>query len=399
MKQENRAGEVRMTIKAKSAALWMVFLAATASAQPQSFTVITTFEPGLAIVSHGAPILDSAGNVYSASGAGGAPCTIYQGCGFIFRVDPTGKITILYNFKGQPDGAEPLTPLALDNAGNVYGLTEVGGTYNYGTVFKVDPAGTETVLYSFAGPPDGANPFGGLIRDAAGNLYGTTSQGGVSNCFGLGCGTVFEFTTKGKEKILYHFTGGTDGGVPWAAPLLVGGVLYGTTNVGGNLSCQPGGNAAQGCGTVFKLQKGVETVLHSFNDTPDGGFPVSSVVRDASGNLYGTTQEGGDPNCNGGFGCGVAYKLDPPGAETVLHTFEAQDDGWILDAGLVFDQGNNLFGMTELGGGIFRIDSSGNFSVVYPLNNTSGDGGTTMVRDNEGNLWGIFNSEVFEFTP
>ena len=388
-----------MMSRAISAVIVAMCVGAIASAQPPSFTVITTFEQGVATASHGAPVLDSAGNLYSAAGFGGAPCNLYQGCGFVFRVDPTGKSVILYNFKGQPDGAEPLMPLVLDKAGNVYGLTEVGGTYNYGTIFKVDPAGNETVLYSFAGPPDGATPFDGVISDAAGNLYGTTSQGGTGNCFGSGCGTVFEFTTKGKEKVLYNFLGGTDGGVPWAAPLLVSGVLYGTTNIGGDLSCQPSGNSAQGCGTVFKLQKGVETVIHAFNDTPDGGFPIASVVRDASGNLYGTTQEGGDANCNGGFGCGVAFKVDPSGTETVLHTFEAQADGWILDAGLVFDQGSNLFGTTVLGGGIFRIDSSGNFSVVYPLNNQDGNGATTMVRDAEGNLWGVFNGEVFEFIP
>jgi len=287
----------------------------------------------------------------------------------------------------------------LDGPGNPYGSTEFGGTSNFGTVFKVDSSGQETVLHSFAGPPnDGEHPFGGLFRSSSGSLYGTTSEGGRGTCFGAGCGTVFKVSPQGKESVLYRFTGGADGATPWSIPLVVGGVLYGTTVDGGNVKCQPSGNTAAGCGTVFKLEKGKETVLYSFNNGPDGGFPVAGVVRDAAGNLYGTTENGGDLNCSAPFGCGVAYKVDPSGHETVLHTFEGQQDGELLQAALVFD-GADLYGSTVIGGGIFRIDSSGNFAVLVPLNNPVGNGASTMVLDNEGNLYGTFGSEVFEFTP
>jgi uncharacterized repeat protein (TIGR03803 family) len=323
-----------------------------------------------------------------------------QGCGFIYRVDPTGKATVLYDFLGQPDGSTPLPGLVLDSVGNAYGTTEYGGAYNQGTIFKLDMAGKETVLYSFVGSPhDGAQPYGNLARDSKGNLYGTTLMGGIGNCFGAGCGIVFKLDRTGKETVLYRFRGGADGGVPWAGLLLAGGTLYGTTNVGGNLDCQPPGNGAPGCGTVFKVAKNRETVLYKFSLARDGGFPVAGVIRDAAGNLYGTTEDGGDLNCqpNPTYGCGVVFKLDPSGNETVLHTFEGQQDGYLLHAGLVLDRGD-LYGTTLIGGGIFQIDSSGNFAVMHPLTQ-SGTGPSTMIRDDQGNLYGTNGGEVFRFTP
>ncbi len=385
-----------MTAKVICIPLIFAVSAVVASAQPQSFTVLTTVEQGLAPTNNGAMVRDAAGNLFSASAFGGLQsCNQGEGCGFIYRVDPTGKFNVIYNFQGPPDGVNPEAPLVLDSAGNLYGVTVYGGAHNYGTIFKLDHAGNETVLYSFAGPSkDGENPYGGVIRDASGNLYGTTAQGGIGKCFGAGCGTVFKFSVTGKETVLYRFTGGADGSSPVSTLLLVGGVLYGTTVSGGNVKCQPPGNAVVGCGTVFKLEKGTETVLYTFNNGPDGGFPVAGVVSDAAGNLYGTTEDGGDLNC----GCGVAYKVDTSGHETVLHTFKGLQDGEFLQSALVFD-GTNLYGSTLIGGGIFRIDSSGNFAVVHPLSNQVGNGPSTMLRDDEGNLYGIFESGVFEFTP
>jgi uncharacterized repeat protein (TIGR03803 family) len=376
----------------------IVMIIAASSGYAQIFTELATV-PEFAAATNGQPVRDTVGNLYSASGFGGLQtCMQGEGCGFILKVDPTGKPTVLYRFQGQPDGATPLPGLVLDNAGNIYGTTESGGTFNFGTVFKLDVSGNETVLHSFAGPPnDGEQPFSGLIPDSQGNLYGTTAEGGLGTCFGAGCGTVYRITPAGKETVLYRFTGGTDGAEPWASLLLVGGTLYGTTVDGGNLKCQGPGNAAAGCGTVFKLDKTGETVLYSFNDGTDGGFPVPGVVRDPAGNLYGATEDGGDLSCNSGFGCGVAYKLDPSGNETVLHTFEGLQDGETVHAGLVFDQ-DNLYGSTLVGGGIFQIDMSGNFSVVYTLN-SNGTGPSTMIRDSEGNLYGTYSDEFFRFTP
>lgn len=283
--------------------------------------------------------------------------------------------------------------LVRDGSGNLYGTTEYGGTYNFGAVFKLDPEGNETILHSFAGSPnDGEAPFAGLIADSQGNLYGSTSDGG------LGYGTVFKVTPAGKETVLYRFNGGTDGAVPWGASLLLsGGALYGTTLVGGNTSgiCQ-GQGFVPGCGTVFKLDENGETVLHSFIGT-DGLGPVAGVIRDSGGNLYGTTTSGGDLTCNSGFGCGVVYKLDSSGNETILHTFEAQQDGQTPTAALTFDQGV-LYGSSEgifQGGGIFQVNSSGNFAMVYAL----AAGTSTMIRDSEGNLYGIYNGQVFRFAP
>src|SRR5260221_8834378 len=147
---------------------------------------------------------------------------------------------------------------------------------------------TFTVLHSFKGGTDGESPVGGVVRDAAGNLYGTTEYGGGVTCFFQdGCGTVFKLDTTGKETVLYSFTGGTDGAIPFAGLIRdASGNLYGTTEYGGDLTC----NSGVGCGTVFKVDTtGKETVVCSFTGGADGSDPDASVIRDAAGNLYGTT--------------------------------------------------------------------------------------------------------------
>ena len=177
---------------------------------------------------------DTKGNLYgttSQGGVTGGACGSL-GCGVVFKLDTTGKETVLYSFAGEPtDGADPMAGLILDVSGNLYGTTSQGGTSNFGTVFKLDTTGKETVLYSFTGKPtDGADPMAGLVLDAAGNLYGTTSQGGTSSNFG----TVFKLGTTGKETVLYSFTGGpSDGADPMAGLVLdAAGNLYGTTSQG-----------------------------------------------------------------------------------------------------------------------------------------------------------------------
>src|SRR5271165_6495671 len=175
--------------------------------------------------------------------------------------------TVLYSFAGGTDGAIPFAGLVQDAQGNLYGTTTQGGgglgceTQGCGTVFKVDTTGNETVLYSFTGTGgDGGNPYAGLVRDTQGNLYGTTNQGGTS-----GDGTVFKVDTTGKETVLYNFTGPPDGALPYAGLVQdAQGNLYGTTGAGG----------ASGRGTVFKVDTtGKETVLYSFNYDPDGALP------------------------------------------------------------------------------------------------------------------------------
>ena len=228
-------------------------------------------------------------------------------------------LRVLHAFT-KSDGANPYAGLIRDAKGNLYGTTLFGGNPGGGTVFKLDTKGTEKVLYGFAGGNDGAQPYAGLVLDPAGTLYGTTFFGGTGNgnsCAG-GCGTLFKVTKAGKETVLHSFCSVdncADGGSPIAGLVLdKKGNLYGATNVGG----------AHDLGTVFKLDKsGKETVLHSFaGGMTDGANPYYvGLLMDEAGNLYGATLLGGDLSCNAGVGCGVVFKVDTNGRETVLHRF------------------------------------------------------------------------------
>jgi uncharacterized repeat protein (TIGR03803 family) len=199
---------------------------------------------------------------------------------------------------------------------------------------------TFTVLHRFTGN-DGSFPEAGLVRDAAGNLYGTTLNGGDQNCSG-GCGSVFKLDKTSKETILYSFTGGSDGEYPNAGLVRdEAGNLYGTTVAGGVSGT--GCPEYTTCGVVFKLDTtGKETVLYTFTGGADGGTSYARLVRDSAGNLYGTTAGGG------AFASGVVFKLDATGHETVLHTFTGGADGGLPYAGLVRDSAGNLYGATLL---------------------------------------------------
>jgi uncharacterized repeat protein (TIGR03803 family) len=302
---------------------------------------------------------DASGNLYGTTENGGKirkGCGGIQagGCGTVYKVDKTGKGTVLYKFEGFPsDGYFPETVLVEDAAGDLYGVTNEGGTANFGTVFKLEASGKETILHNFSGPPDGggdgASPSAGLIRDAVGNLYGVTGGGGA-----YGAGTVFELDTDGEETLLYSFTGGSDGGGPDSVLIFdPNGNLYGTTKGGGSSYVCDGG-----CGTVFELSPDnggwTETALYSFcslSECADGEEPLAGpLVRDSSGNLYGTTIFGGAyRNCNGDA-CGVVFKLDPSGKETVLHSFTGGADGAFPYAGLTRDSSGNLYGTAWQGG-------------------------------------------------
>lgn len=241
--------------------------------------------------------------------------------------------SLVYSFQCGRDGAYPFAGLVSDGGTTFYGTTSRGGTYALGTVFQVTSSGTETVLHSFpAFSTDGYYPSAALIRDAHGNLFGTTDYGGT-----FGGGTVFKISASGIETILYNFTGQKDGGSPNSLVEDANGVLYGTTYGGGT----------QGYGTVFKLtQAGVETVLHSFsNSRRDGGFPFSGVVRDTAGNLYGTTYDGG------GHGDGTIFKVTAAGSETVLHSFSGgPSDGSNPASGVILNTAGDLLGTTSFGG-------------------------------------------------
>jgi uncharacterized repeat protein (TIGR03803 family) len=305
-----------------------------------------------------------AGNLYGTTVLGGDTVCYTYGCGTVFELSSIGKEKVLDKFTGGLDAQNSEAQLVEDVAGNLYGTTYMGGTSGYGTVFKIDPAGHETLLYSFAGPlgggGDGAYAYRGVILDAAGNIYGGTSAGGA-----YGAGTVFE--------ILYSFTGVADGGGPDSVLLLdAQGNLYGTTVLGGNTNCGGG----SGCGVVFKLSPQVggnwtETTLYTFcslANCADGREPLTGpLVLDSAGNLYGTTVFGGSSPCNGS-GCGVVFKLEPTGQETVLHSFSGGADGGFPNAGLVTDRSGNLYGMTGQGGNLNCPNGNGEgCGVVFKL--------------------------------
>jgi uncharacterized repeat protein (TIGR03803 family) len=248
-------------------------------------------------------IQDASGNFYGTTSIGGnTGCANGYGCGTVFKLDVNGKETVLHMFsRGADDGAYPGAGVIQDSEGNLYGTTFQGGAYNRGTVFKLNNAGVLTVLYSFRPKLPYSGGPGGLIQDAVGNLYGTNWTGGENNN-----GQVFKVGNTGKETVLYRFKDGADGQFPAGVIRDSKGNLYGTT-VYGNRCGHHGG-----CGVVFKLNKtGKLTVLHSMTGGADGRNPYGGVIRDAEGNLYGTTFYGGDLSCGQGQGCGLVFKLTP----------------------------------------------------------------------------------------
>jgi uncharacterized repeat protein (TIGR03803 family) len=302
--------------------------------------------------------------------AGGLPAVPdASGQSVVRQASPdVGTFVSLYSFKSVPDGAFPLAPLALVN-GVLYGTTNQGGTVTAdgeGTVFKITPGGSETVLHSFTGNPDGELPQAGLTA-VNGVFYGTTASGGADSG-----GAVFTITKTGVENIVYSFTGGSDGTGPTAALTAIKGTLYGTTIGGGGGPCASG----FGCGTVFKIDPaGTETVLHRFQGGSDGQAPAAGFTI-VNGTLYGTTFFGGGSGCNG-KGCGTIYKVDPSGSTTVVYAFKGGADGANPDAGLL-NVGGTLYGTTSDGGGkpnrgtIFNVSTSGTETVLHRFKGLDG---------------------------
>lgn len=358
-------------------------------------------------------------------------------------------LTTLYSFTGGADGRQPLFgSLALDAKGNLYGTTWMGGfvseacSAGCGTVFEVTPSGSEKVLYSFQDGADGAYPAFGLvrgangsfygttntdtvfgvtkkgvlttlytfaggtdgrdprrlIRDSLGNLYGPASSGGIVNqSCSAGCGVVFEITPDGSQTVLYSFQSGTDGAYPDGCLLREStGNLFGTTEEGGTY----------GFGTVFEILVGSEKILYSFTGGTDGAYPEGCLVRDSKGNLYSTTREGGAKNK------GVVFELSEGGEETVLYSFQGGKDAKNPWSGLVRDSSGNLYGAGGGGshnqGTVFEVTASGSEKVIHTFTGGADGGGqpSDLLIDKQGNLYGTTQTGgvfgygvVFKLTP
>jgi hypothetical protein len=282
----------------------------------------------------------------------------------------------LYDFTPGGNGSDPFGGLVMDAAGNLYGTTALGGIgvvqgdpqSGNGVVFELSPgangAWSEKVIYEFAGyPVDGSRPEAGLFLDQAGNLYGTTLQGGDAACVGangntVGCGTVFELVPQGgawKESVLYSFQdSGDDGLYPSASPVVdSAGNIFGTTLHGG-----AGSSSCPSCGTAFEIARNggswSERRIFNFPGPDQSTFPASNLIIDAAGNLYGTTP-GKVSGCQGGYACGTVFELTlgSGGAYTYdsLHSFtDVAPDGGAPQAGVIFGPSGSLLGTTENGG-------------------------------------------------
>ena len=337
----------RRTIAAVALALLasLIFICvATSSAHAQTFTVLYTFTGGLdGAMPASPPTPDAAGNLYGTTVTGGS-----HGQGTVYKLSSSGAESVLHSFTGGADGSYPYASLLSDRAGNLVGTTHNGGAHNFGTLFMVAASGAGKVLHSFS-PAEGYWPSA-LVRDGAGNFYGTTYLGGEA-----GFGTVFKLDRAGNETVLYSFTGGTDGSLPAGGVVRdPAGNLYGTTTGGGTF----------GAGVVFKVDSGgTFNVLYSFSGGADGGAPSAGLVLDPAGNLYGTAIAGG------ASGQGVVFRIDPAQQETVLHSFNGTDGGGPY-GGLVRDLAGNLYGTTYFGGAqsegvVYGMRPDGMFRVLH----------------------------------
>jgi uncharacterized repeat protein (TIGR03803 family) len=369
---------MKITVHYLFASILVVTMASLA--QAQTYTKLYQFSGTSDGDSPNGPLFnDRAGNLYSSTyAAGNLNCNAPRGCGTLFKLGTTGKLKVLHTFSGS-DGEGPLGGLVADSQGNGYGTASGGGNLSCqgnppgcGVVYKIDRNGSLAVLYSFTGP-DGDSPLGWLLRDATGNLYGATVTGGTGNE-----GVVFEVDPSGHETVLYSFTGGPGGAYPSSSLIEdSAGNLYGTTSSGGDF----------GYGNVFELTPSsngwTETVLYSFAGGPsDGNAPSTNLVRDAEGNLYGTTIWGGSSNANYCLlGCGTLFKLAPINggwSETVLYSFTGGSDG-AFPHGLVQDPTGALYGTTTGGGSgtdccgvVFKLGTTGKMTTLHTFTGTDG---------------------------
>ncbi len=311
--------------------------------------------------------------------------------------------SVVHNFSGGSDGGGPMNGFIL-NGKILYGTTSAGGTLNNGVVFKINTrTGVETVLHNFSGGADGADPQGSLLRGKGTSLYGTTTAGGAA-----GTGTVFEVTGK-KETVLYTFAGGADGADPAAGLILdAAGNLYGTTSAGGSSG---NGTVFKLVPAKKKSESWTESILYSFGTGTDGSVPVGGVSLDAAGDLYGTTSAGGTY----GYGTVFQLVPGTSWTENILYNFQNGNDGSVPYAGLISDGLGNCYGAATQGGSagggtVFELTPSGgswNFTVLYSVPGWGISGSfRNVVLDSSGNLYATTHCDgdysagtVYELTP
>jgi len=349
--------------------------------EPVSATILYSF--GVSVHDGRTPfagvIQASDGNFYGTTDMGGK-----YGAGTVFKVTPAGVETVLHSFGSGTDAAMPQAGLIEGTDGNFYGTTQLGGTHGAGAVFQISRAGKESVLYSFGGySGDGEEPYAPVTLGRDGNLYGTTADGGAAFV-----GTVFKLTLTGEETVLHSFALSQGDGIePYAGLIQASdGDFYGTTVDGG----------ANRFGAIFKITSGgAESVVYSFSGgTADGANPYASLLEGKNGTFYGTTYGGGS-----GTG-GTVFKWTIKGTETVLASFAASGEGGgpggaYPYAALIKGKNGDLYGTTQYGGAeqggtVFSVTPKGDESAVYSFgsNNVLISAPNGLIQSTNGNLYG-----------
>jgi uncharacterized repeat protein (TIGR03803 family) len=386
-----------------------------ASASAQTFAQLYDFKGGADGANPVSGLtLGSDGSLYGTTETGGSgPCidTFHNGCGVVFKLSKSGRFTTIYQFQGGTDGAAPDAGVILDSHGNVFGTTFAGGggdckfalAGGCGTIFKIDASGKETVLYRFGGGLDGGGPHGTLNQDAGGNLWGTTELGGIftnRQCSSAGCGTLFRLDRNGN-LLSRAFQGPPNDGATPLAGLVAdpNGTFYGTAYQGGTNSS----------GILFKVSPTRKlTVLHYFNGAAgDASNPTGLII--SGGKIYGSAVSGGADQG------GAVYEVDLSG-EHLLYSFgEGNDESVVFAQGLLARESDGtLYGTTTLGfleednGKLYKLDAAGNFEVVHQFfgqpDGSEPDAG--VIRDAAGNIYGTTElggasnaGTIFKFTP
>lgn len=402
--ERSRKLRLGLSAKARLAGITFVVCVAMNVSHAQTVTLLASFDGSNGKLPQASLVQGVSGDFYGTTPMGGATTA----AGTVFKITPTGQLTTIYNFCSQPnctDGWQPQSGLALGVNGNLYGTTSVGGIVGScqlagcGTVFEITPAGKLTTLYSFCPQTnctDGASPMAGLVLASNGNFYGSTYYGGTNNA-----GTVFEITLAGKLTTLYSFCSEAncaDGATPVAALVQASdGNLYGSTYDGGAIDC-PFFHQPFGCGTIFEISlSGKLTTLYSFGT--DAGLLQSPLVRAGNGNFYGTSQNGGTGP--GQYGEGTVFEITAAGELTTLYSFCTQTncpDGAYPMAGLALGTDGKLYGSTSTAGAgigtLFSITPVGVFNTLYSfVNNGKGyNPRGALVQGTDGKFYGVDNT-------